>query len=633
MRSFIALVAACVCALSVAPGAGARPRRIADLVEGRLTRPPARLGPRQAFTVRDVVRNGGAARAGRSVTRYYLRRGRTVLVAGRRRVPSLRRHARSSGRARLRVRSGAPAGRYELVACADATRRVQERHEGNNCRSKRARGARGPSVAPVLSADSDRDGFPDAVDCAPRDGAIHPVARDAPDLRFVDANCDGLDGDAATAVFVSPGGNDGNLGTTAKPLRTLAAAVQAAAARGRDVYAAAGTYAEELRMANRVGVFGGYGPGWTRARTLVTRVTGVTGGSGDTEAASAVDVRSPTVLQLVTLAAGAARFAGTSSYGLRGIRSPGLRLEAATVLAGPGAAGDAGDGGRPGAPGANGTSGEIGGPGGASPVGHPGGTGGYYGGFGANGLAGAPGEATSADAWGRIGGRGGLGAEGGSNHAAGGAGLAGSPGTFLGDGRGGGAGDVLAGLGLGLWRGRAGQDGVRGTDGHGGGGGGGGGSDDCLLCSDRGGDGGGGGGGGQGGGAGRGGYPGGGSFGIFLVDSTSAVVRDSTVIAAAGGAGGPGGPGALGGAGGRGGPAGTASGDDGSPGGVGGAGGAGGRGGNGGGGAGGPSAAIVGLGPSDAPGTTVRHGLGGPGGGGDLTAAAGAAAGFLVDAP
>src|SRR4051794_32632547 len=47
-----------------------------------------------------------------------------------------------------------------------------------------------------------------AGDCAPLDAAIHPGAPDAPDLGFADTNCDGIDGDAAGAVWVAPTGSD-----------------------------------------------------------------------------------------------------------------------------------------------------------------------------------------------------------------------------------------------------------------------------------------------------------------------------------------------------------------------------------------------------------------------------------------
>ena len=646
MSSAVVVIASIAAAVGGVANAEARTSARADLIVGRLGNPPKRVAAGHGFAITDVVSNRGPASARRSVTRYYLTSGKRVLLAGTRRVPALTAHGRSRGRAHLTIRAGAPGGRYSVIACVDATRRVRERNERNNCRAARRRVAvPGPDgVVPpsqpssrLGSVDSDHDGYPDGLDCAPRDASVHPGVSDKPDLRFVDANCDGIDGDLAHAVFVSPAGNDANAGTMTRPLRTLAAAIAAADARDKDVYAAAGVYAEELRLASRVSVYGGYGASWKRSLSTPTRITGATTSGGDTEAALAVNITAPTTVQLVTLAPNAPTAPGAGSCGLRGVHSPGLRLERATVLAAPGAAGARGADGRPGANGGSGGDGDqVGGGnrglGGTSAVGHVGGNGGYPA-TNDGGFNGEPGQSTVPDPWNRMGGKGGVGGLRGSSHTAGAAGYAGDPGLFLRDGFGGGPGNTTPGSGL--WHGRNGEDGPKGTDGHGGGGGGGGGADDCTLCTGAyGGGGGGGGGGGAAGEGGTGGQHGGGSFGVFLVDSVGAVLRDSILSAADGGAGGAGGSGALGGAGAPGGIGGAPSdSDDASPGGNGGIGGAGGRGGNGGGGAGGPSAAVVGLTAAATPGTTLRHGAGGLRGGGDLTAAPGPAVDFLADRP
>jgi hypothetical protein len=58
---------------------------------------------------------------------------------------------------------------------------------------------------------------------------VHPGAADLPDLAQLDSNCDGIDGTADAAVFVSPKGDDANPGTMAAPKATIEAAVATAA--------------------------------------------------------------------------------------------------------------------------------------------------------------------------------------------------------------------------------------------------------------------------------------------------------------------------------------------------------------------------------------------------------------------
>src|SRR3954447_1584536 len=70
-----------------------------------------------------------------------------------------------------------------------------------------------PPPPPPAPTDRDGDGVADAQDCGPTDPAIKPGASDAPDLAFVDSNCDGIDGTEKSAIFVAPLGKDTNAGT------------------------------------------------------------------------------------------------------------------------------------------------------------------------------------------------------------------------------------------------------------------------------------------------------------------------------------------------------------------------------------------------------------------------------------
>ena len=595
MKTLALVVVALVVANTVA---FASVTRRPDMVLMSVSAPPGQVAPGSTFTERFSERNRGRGRARRSATAFYLSPTRRLgagatHLGGRARVKPLNARKRTHGRARLVVPSGTTAGTYFLIGCADDARKVSEQRERNNCRAARSRivvtGGAGSGNTPA--------------------GCV--AIADKPDLAFADTNCDGIDGDASHAIFVSPSGDDANPGSRAAPKRTLADAI-ANAAGGRDVYAAAGTYAEELHVADGVGVFGGYDEVWKRSFSNETRITGAFLSEGSSEGAAAVDVTSSTSLQLLTLLPSAPSVPGASSYGLRGIDSPGLVLERVTAVAAPGAAGLGGGDGTKGDKGGKGLDGDHFGIGGASPVDHPGGDGGW-GNFSSGEAPGHPGVAGRTwgpDAYGKHGGAGG---DGGAFADPGGDGEPGEAGDDGVAGTNGHGGDA-ANIGNAAWTSAPGHDGTRGSGGHGGGGGGGGGTEDCTcITGDVGGDGGGGGGGGEGGGPGEGGQGGGGSFGIFLIDSLGATVRNSTVTAANGGAGGNGGDGADGG---LGGPYGVGAKyeEHGGWGAHGGKGGSGGPGGHGGGGAGGPSVAIFGLPQSATPGTSVSHGNGGLGG-------------------
>jgi hypothetical protein len=413
--------------------------------------------------------------------------------------------------------------------------------------------------------------------------ACTPGAPDKPDLAFVDSNCDGIDGDKAAALFVAPGGSDGNSGTPESPMKSVSAAVTAGLAAHKDVYVAAGTYVGKVAFlggTGNIGVYGGYdAQSWQRSAANVTTLQAP---------GQVVGVAQPgIVLQLLTVHS-TADATTTTSYGVRAFYQGAVALSRVTVEA---------------APGANGTHGAdasqtppAAAPDGKQGVGNPncdphaltgtfnpGAAGGSAPGLFSGGAGGdwfKPYPFKGIDGEGEAGIGGGIGGDIGWP---GGSGISGQPGTKGKPGL-----NDLNSVALFYlpMNGTAGGAGTRGA----GGGGGGMGDDTCIPGS-------GGGAGGRPGVGGEGGKAGGGSIGVFAGAGAHALVIDGSVIQTAnGGKGGNGGYGQPGGAGGQGGPPGIDIYDNGQwPGTAGGNGGAGGSGGRGGPGAGGASIGVLAI--------------------------------------
>jgi PKD repeat protein len=487
------------------------------------------------------------------------------------------------------------------------------------------------TVVAAPDPDLDDDGTPNESDCEPNDPAIHPAADDPLEAPYTDSNCDGVDGVASEAIYVSPDGiNSAARGTTlSDPVATINFALTRAQATARTkIFIAGGTYEEVITVVNGTSMFGGFAPGdgeWGRSAGNPTTILNRAMTFNDVTGLLAANVTTATRLQLLRVVAGSTSATGGSSYGIRASNSPGLTLDTVTVEAGNGAAGATGG------PGTNGFDGPNGGDGNPGLCANPftGGTGGTKG--------------TASDAATDVsGGIGGAGGSPGQNGAAGAAGTGPSPGSAgtagTGSSAGGDGGDGADGadgsngsagnggsVSGGKWVSSAGGSGGNGGSGSGGGGGGGGAGINTPQTTGGAGGGGGGAGGGRGTGGG-GGSGGGGSFGLFVTNSSPGpgpTVLASTISSGDGGSGGIGGLGAPGGTGGLGGDPGGFG-----PGctiitvaGLGGDGGDGGDGGYGGGGAGGPSFGIF------APSATVTntagyltsgnsfdHGSGGSGG-------------------
>jgi hypothetical protein len=497
-------------------------------------------------------------------------------------------------------------------------------------------------------ADGRCGGKPDA---GPPDGGGEPCnpsdPNDVPDDNFQDTNCDGVDGIAASALFVDPeAGDDANTGTRTSPLRTIRQAVALLRNNSRPdikaLYLARGTYNEEQLVLNvPVSLYGGYnGRGnWGRQAGQFAHVDGGTVGLLVQNLPDDAGV----VLDRLVVSSANATLSGTPSIALHVINSRGVQLRYASFVAGQGAGGSNGSNGFGGADGGAGDAGTAAfenvegtlGSAGVSlcqGVDHSGG-GGRNGGDENPGLGGFAGRPAT------LGGAGGPGGDAGTAietnpmryDCTAGSGGPGRPGSRGDAGLPGESGTGVGVLGSSMWMATQGGMGTMGQNGSGGGGGGSGGGcpteDNTAIPGAAGGGSGGGGGGGCGGGAGGGGGGGGASIAVLLI-SSDVRFEGTTVLrtlgggrGGTGGEGGSGGQGGRGGAGGAGGALGRTSGgisyfSGGGAGGAGGPGGPGGAGGPGGGGGGGPSVGVWCSQDSSFTGTAPQDQLGSPGAGG-----------------
>ncbi len=433
-----------------------------------------------------------------------------------------------------------------------------------------------------------------------------------------DQNCDGIDGDYVRAIFVAPYGNPDASGAYYDPVNTITKALSLAVGGKDHIYVAQGTYTESVTLVEGISIFGGYSGDGTWVRNLQLYKSTITWSSGTnsvrTVIAEGIDA-ARTVLDGVEVIGGNNANPSGSSYAIWIKDSTSvLEIVNTTAIGGTGGHGAAG---APGSPGGGGGVGEAGN---ASSENEGGITGSCtdcdcndeskYGGPGGAGAPNACGSgANSAGGRGGKGncGDGGAGAKGDNAPAGAAGGPASTGGGNTGSpGGGGGAGSDGPGgtpngnvTGAGFWTGTDGGAGGVGSNGGGGGGGSGGGGADngTFTCASWGGGGGGGGSGGCGGTGATGGKAGGGSFGVFVFNSSPKLIR-STFGRKNGGNGGAGGQGGGGGLGKDGGGGGDACADAGN-GGKGGKGGDGGRGGHGGGGAGGVAFGLYIAGSSD----------------------------------
>ncbi|MCA9547682.1 MAG: putative metal-binding motif-containing protein, partial [Myxococcales bacterium] len=172
---------------------------------------------------------------------------------------------------------------------------------------------------------------------------------DIPDLGSVDANCDGLDGDASRAVYVDglSGIDDADpeAGTRNRPFATISAGLAAASIRGHDVYVSHGVYPEAVTLVEGVHLYGGYdaSESWRRDVEVETVIRGGVRGL------VAQNIITPTEVQRFRIISAANPAQGGSSYGVFATSAPGLILRDNLIEAGaggPGVPGRRGDQGQ-----------------------------------------------------------------------------------------------------------------------------------------------------------------------------------------------------------------------------------------------------------------------------------------------
>jgi hypothetical protein len=180
----------------------------------------------------------------------------------------------------------------------------------------------GHSSNPVDAADgashADTGGKADASG-GDNGGCVPTSADDQPDDNFTDDNCDGIDGNAAAAVFVATSGSDANPGTMQAPMLTINAAIaRAVCATKVAVYVSDGTYEGRVTLVSGVSIYGGYSAasGWARSMTYVATILSSSVADGRISAVEGASITAPTTLDRLTIQTAATAVAGASSYAL-----------------------------------------------------------------------------------------------------------------------------------------------------------------------------------------------------------------------------------------------------------------------------------------------------------------------------
>lgn len=179
---------------------------------------------------------------------------------------------------------------------------------------------------PLTSATPVEQAAPTPPACIP-DGNV-----DEPDDDFLDTDCDGIDGVAAQAVFVSPNGSDDSVGDAETPVQTIGKAIEIAVASGKDVYVCNGQYADNVHVTGHgVRIYGGYDctDGWRRVadHAVVAPASGV--------ALSVENATDGVVIDRIAFRAASAVSASESSVAASIVNSP-ARLNRVELTSGDG---------------------------------------------------------------------------------------------------------------------------------------------------------------------------------------------------------------------------------------------------------------------------------------------------------
>ncbi len=164
---------------------------------------------------------------------------------------------------------------------------------------------------------------------------------DEPDMDFVDANCDGIDGTIADGVFVSLDGSPNGTGRIDDPVDSVYLGKSNALFNGKThVYVSLGTYNERVQLDSGIGIYGGYASymtdpatsplGWKRGLNYEVIL------NGDRIGMLASQIGERTVVQLVTVMSHSGDDEDVNSYGIYSRTADFLVLDHVTVEAGDG---------------------------------------------------------------------------------------------------------------------------------------------------------------------------------------------------------------------------------------------------------------------------------------------------------